>query len=83
VADPQLPDSVGRGFLLGYAIVFVLSLATAGVFAATGAFTTQQLAIVFTVVSVLAIVCVVLGARTVLRARRADPGPDSHERLDG
>jgi membrane protein implicated in regulation of membrane protease activity len=82
MSDPQRSDAAGRGFLMGYAVVFVLSLGTAAVFAATGEFTTQQLAIVFTIVSVLAIVLVVLGARTVGRARRADPGPDSHERLD-
>ena len=82
MAETQLSDSAGRGFLVGYGIVFVLSLATAGVFAATGQFTTQQLAIVFTIVSVLAIVLVGFGARTVARARRADPGLDAHERLE-
>ncbi len=77
-----MSDSAGRGFLIAYGVIYVLSIATVAVFAATGEFTTQQLAIAFTVGAALGIVLVVFGYRVVRRARRADPGPDQHERLD-
>ena len=76
MADPQLSNSAGRGFLIAYGVVYVVSITTAVVFAATGAFTAQQLAIVFTIGAVAGIVAVVFGVRIIGRARRNGRAPD-------